>query len=85
MIEVKKLRDAVGLENCNSANKMNTYGRQPFVLETEIVMLLTTSVLLAVIRGFSLGSVADPEMLNVAEFVDFGQQDVLPLLANSTI
>jgi hypothetical protein len=24
MIEVKKLRDAVGLENCNSANKINT-------------------------------------------------------------
>jgi hypothetical protein len=61
MNEVKQ--DAVGLENCNSAKKMKSCGKHPFVLETEIVMLLTTSALLTAIRGFSLG------MLNVAEFL----------------
>ena len=43
---VRNYRVKVGLEKCNTANFLNTYGRQKYILEYEIFMLYLGTILL---------------------------------------
>ena len=45
---VRNYRVKVGLEKCNTANFLNTYGRQKYILEYEIFMLYLGTILLMV-------------------------------------